>query len=206
MPVAEKAGEVLGEHYDFTDYRSLADVGGASGGLAAGILKKYPGIQATVTDLPSVTPVARRLLDEAGNISIEVLDWDVLEGPCSQSFDTIVLRALIQVLSAEDARTALVNISGSLNPGGTVFVLGHIMDDSNELIQLITSPKRGLVIQTDMHRSVMYTPLFSAMDKTDLNIDILYSSFWGFFITTLFLLCEDIKEFETEQKMQDITI
>ncbi|MDY6969132.1 MAG: cyclic nucleotide-binding domain-containing protein [Spirochaetota bacterium] len=72
----------------------------------------------------------------------------------------------------------------------------HIMDDSNELIQLITSPKRGLVIQTDMHRSVMYTPLFSAMDKTDLNIDILYSSFWGFFITTLFLLCEDIKEFE----------
>lgn len=130
MPVAVKAGEVLADYYDFSKYTHVADVGGASGGLAAALVRKYPHLQAAVTDLSSVTPVAEVLLKEQGMNDIKVIDWDVLEGPCSETFDVAVLRALVQVLSAEDAGKALVNIGRSLKPGGAVFILGHIMDDS----------------------------------------------------------------------------
>ena len=64
MPVAMKAGEELAKAYDFTEYASVADVGGASGGLAAAIVKTFPHLEAYVTDLPSVTPVAEALLME----------------------------------------------------------------------------------------------------------------------------------------------
>jgi hypothetical protein len=130
MPIAVKAGEELAKAYDFAGYAAVADVGGASGGLAASLVRAFPHLKATVTDLPSVTPVAETLLEEQGMPEIDVLEWDVLEGPCRRSFDVVVLRALIQVLSPEQAREALVNISQSVNPGGTIYILGHIMDDS----------------------------------------------------------------------------
>ena len=130
MPVAVKAGEVLADHYDFSKYTHIADIGGASGGLVAALVRKYPHLQAAVTELSSVTPVAKVLLKEQGMNDIKVIEWDVLEGPCSETFDVAVLRALVQVLSAEDAGKALVNIGRSIKPGGAVFILGHIIEDS----------------------------------------------------------------------------
>jgi hypothetical protein len=105
------------------------DVGGASGGLAVSLTKKYPDLRLTVTDLSSVTPVVRTLLKEQEAIGIEVMNWDVLEGPCGRSFDVAVLRALVQVLSPEEAAQALNNIGKSVRPGGAIYILGHIMDN-----------------------------------------------------------------------------
>jgi threonine dehydrogenase-like Zn-dependent dehydrogenase len=71
-------------------------------------------LKATVNDLSSVTPVADTLLDEQGMPEIEVSEWDVLDS----------------VFVAEHASEAILNISESINPGGRIFILGHIMDNS----------------------------------------------------------------------------
>jgi hypothetical protein len=130
MPVAVEAGRLLAEAYDLSEHATVADVGGASGGLVVSVVRAFPHLNATVTDLPSVTPVAVALLKEQGTPEIDVVEWDVLEGPCRRSFDVVVLRALIQVLSPDQAKRALVNVAESVNPGGRIFVLGHVMDDS----------------------------------------------------------------------------
>jgi hypothetical protein len=130
MSVAIKAGEELAKKFDFSRYATIADVGGASGGLIASLAKVYPGVKYTVTDLPSITPVANVLLKERGLTEVDIVEWNVLEGPCKRKFDAVVLRALIQVFSLEHAREALKNIGASVNPGGSIFVLGHVMDDS----------------------------------------------------------------------------
>ena len=130
MPVAVKAGEELAKRFDFNRYATVADVGGASGGLVASLAKAYPDVRYAVTDLPSVTPVAEALLKEQGMKGVDVVEWNLLEGPCERKFDAVILRALIQVFSPEDAREAVRNIGASVNKGGSIFVLGHIMDDS----------------------------------------------------------------------------
>jgi SAM-dependent methyltransferase len=130
MPVAVKAGEALAERFDFRDYAHVADVGGSSGGLAASLAKAYPSVSYTVTDRPSVVPVAKTLLKEQGMTEIDVVEWNLLEGPFDRKFDAVILRALIQVLSPEQAQEALRNISASVNDGGSIFILGHILDDS----------------------------------------------------------------------------
>ncbi len=117
----------------------MADVGGASGGLAAALVKAYPRLKATVTDLPSITPVSRTRLQEQEAAGIEVEDWDVLAGPSRRPFDAAVLRALIQVLSPDQAGLAMMNIGKSVNSGGTIYILGHIVDDSR------TSPPEEVV-------------------------------------------------------------
>jgi len=130
-PIAVRAGRELVASYDFSSYRTLLDVGGGSGGLAVAIVEACPHIQATVVDLPRLTPVTRRLVNEAGAADrIQVVTADVVRGPLTGSFDVAVLRAFIQVLWPDDARHALKNVSAVINPGGTIYVLGHILDDS----------------------------------------------------------------------------
>jgi hypothetical protein len=130
MPVAVKAGEELAKRFDFNSYATVADVGGASGGLVASLAKAYPGVRYTVLDLPSVTPVAKVLLKEQGLTDIDVVEWNTLEAPCERKFDAVILRALVQVFSPEHAREAVRNIGASVNKGGSIFILGHVMDDS----------------------------------------------------------------------------
>jgi hypothetical protein len=54
----------------------------------------------------------------------------VLSGPLPGSYDTVVVRALLQVLSPENARLALRNIAAAINPAGTIYVVAQILDDS----------------------------------------------------------------------------
>lgn len=130
-PIAIKAGRELVARYDFSPYRTLLDVGGGSGGLAMAITEACPHIRATVVDLPTVTPVTRRLLEEGGASElVQVMTADVVRGPLTGSFDIAVLRAFIQVLSPDQARRALKNVSEIINPGGVIYILGHILDNS----------------------------------------------------------------------------
>jgi len=130
-PVAVRAGRELMGRYDFSSYRTLLDVGGGSGGLAAAIVEACPSIQATVVDLPRLTPITRRLVYEAGaEDRIQVMTADVVRGPLTGSFDVAVLRAFIQVLWPDDVRRALKNVSAVIKPGGAIYVLGHILDNS----------------------------------------------------------------------------
>ena len=130
-PVAVRAGRELMRRYDFSSYRTLLDVGGGSGGLAVAIIEACPNIQATVVDLPSITPITRRIVAEADMADrIRIVTADVVRGPLRGAFDIAVLRAFIQVLWPNDARHALKNVSAVINPGGAIYILGHILDNS----------------------------------------------------------------------------
>lgn len=78
-----------------------------------------------------VTPIAQKIVNEEGLTErVKVVAADVLSGPLEGSYDTIVLRALLQVLSATDARLALQNIGTSVKPGGMIYIIAQILDDS----------------------------------------------------------------------------
>lgn len=129
--VAVRAGRELVAKYDFSSYCTLLDVGGGSGGLAIAITEACPHIRVTVVDLPKVTPITRRLLEEAGAADrVQIMTADVIRGPLTGSFDVAVLRAFIQVLSPDEARRAIKNVSKVINPDGVMFILGHILDNS----------------------------------------------------------------------------
>jgi len=173
MPVAVKAGEELAKRFDFSRYSTVADIGGASGGLAAALARAYPEVKYTVIDLPSVTPVAKVLLNEQGMTDITVIEGSILEGPCKQKFDALILRAIIQVLSPEHARTAIKNMGESVNPGGSIFILGHIMDDSKTtpveevgwyLINLNWEDEAGYYSEGD-HREMLLAAGFMNIER-----------------------------------------
>jgi hypothetical protein len=58
--------EALADKFDFSRYRSLCDVGGATGLLRIEVAKKHPHIECITLDLSPVEPVAKKHITAAG--------------------------------------------------------------------------------------------------------------------------------------------
>ena len=117
--------------YDFSSYRSLLDVGGGSGGLAITVAEAFPHLRTTVVDLPTTIPITQRYITEAHAADrVQAMGADVVSGPLMGSFDVAVLRSFVQVLSPDQARRALRNVSQVIEPGGAIYIDGQIIDNS----------------------------------------------------------------------------
>lgn len=118
-------------HCDFSSAKSLVDVGCGGAGLALTMAKARPHLRLTAVDLPLIAPIAQKIVNEEGAAArVKVLTADVLKGPLPGSYDAAVLRVLLQVLGPRDAGLALKNTAAAMNPGGTIYIVGQILDDS----------------------------------------------------------------------------
>ena len=110
----------------------MLDVGGGSGGVAIAAVKACPHIRATIADVSNVTPITQRFVTAAGvSDRVKVITANIVEAPLHGSFDAVILKSFIQVLSPSDAQRALKNINATMAPGGTIYILGiGILDNS----------------------------------------------------------------------------
>jgi hypothetical protein len=128
---AISAGRDFLRHFDFSEYRSIVDIGGGSGGLVATLCEAHPGLQGTLFELPRTAALAAPILKETPggeHVSIEV--GDILSSSPRGKHDAVLLRALVQVLQPADAALAIANAAAALRPGGTIYIAGGgILDD-----------------------------------------------------------------------------
>jgi SAM-dependent methyltransferase len=128
---SRKEGEWLASTFDFATCQTLIDVGGGPGGLAVTLTERHPQIQATVADLPSVIPVTQRFLQEADAADrVRTAAIDLLTTPIPGSYDVAVLRNVVQLFTPENAGRLLRSVGTAVRPGGTIYVIGHAVDDT----------------------------------------------------------------------------
>lgn len=121
----------LCKDYDLAGYRRLLDAGGGAGGIALALVRSCPDLLATVAELPAVARITRACVAEAGlQARVEVLETDLTQAVPSGTYDLIVLRSVLQVLSAAEAAAVVRHVVAALAPGGRLFVIGRMLDDS----------------------------------------------------------------------------
>ena len=99
--------------------------------MANTLAELYPDLQATVLELPSVTPITEVIVTESAVAHrVTVLAEDVVAGPLSGSYDVAVMRAFIQVLSMEQARQAIKNVGEVIEPNGKIYIIGAMLDNT----------------------------------------------------------------------------
>jgi predicted O-methyltransferase YrrM len=153
---ALRRGHELAATFDLSSHRRLLDVGGGSGGISIALTGAYPHIQATVVDLPNVTPITQRIVEDAGaSDRVKVITADVLVDGLTGSYDAAVLSSFIQVISAEKARRALKNIGTVVTPGGAIYIRGDVVDDSG--ISPIEAVMRNLIYLNTYDEGQAYT-------------------------------------------------
>jgi tRNA A22 N-methylase len=125
------AARTLLDSVDFSSVKTMADIGSGGAGLAITISKAHPHIRATAIDLPQVVPIARKIIEEERmDDRIDVIAANVVTDSLPGGYDVAVLRGFLQVLSPEDARLAVKNIGAAVNPGGRIYIIAQILDDS----------------------------------------------------------------------------
>jgi SAM-dependent methyltransferase len=130
-PLAMAAGHALIDTLKPERPKTLLDVGGGSGGLAIGACEAASHLRATVVELPTVTPITEEFVAAAGlSDRIEIRAADVIRAPLEGSFDVAALRNLLQTLSVEQARQTLHHVGQAIAPGGSVMIIGFILDDT----------------------------------------------------------------------------
>lgn len=130
-PNAVASGRDLLRRFDFSVYRSVIDVGGGSGGLIATLCDAHPGLRGTLFDLSRTAALARPILKQTpGGDRVIIEAGDILSEASREKHDAAVMRALVQVLSPADAARAIFNTASSLQPNGTIYIIGAgILDD-----------------------------------------------------------------------------
>jgi hypothetical protein len=99
--------------------------------MALTLTQAYPQLQATVVDLPTVTPITSKLVAEAGATDrVSVVAADVVGGPVPGRYEVAIVRELLQVLAPDEAQRVLQHLEAALTPGGTLYIIGQILDDT----------------------------------------------------------------------------
>ncbi len=130
-PGAMASGRNLLQKFDFSSYRKMLEVGAGLGGLTLVVAEDCPDIQAVLVDFPAVMSIAQKVIDEAALADrVKVLPGDATTDPLGGPFDVAVMRAFIQVLGPEEAQQALTNIGQAIEPGGAIYIIGKVIDDT----------------------------------------------------------------------------
>lgn len=121
----------LDKTFDMSRFSTLLDAGGGSGGVAVALCELCPTLRATVGELTNVAEITRECVAESAVAErVAVIDVDLITEVPAGQYDAVVLRSVLQVLSAEEAIKVVQHVAASLNDGGELFVVGRMLDDS----------------------------------------------------------------------------
>ncbi len=104
----------------------LLDVGAGSGALAAAFLHHFPGLRATLMDLPHVLDCTRELMQEKGlNQGVTYLAANILEpwSPAPGRFQLVLLSNIIHAYDERETFEIMTKAAGCLAEDG--FLLVH---------------------------------------------------------------------------------
>ena len=120
--------EAVIETYDFSEYKSICDIGGGQGAFLIRLLSKYPHIMGLVADLPATTNSAENSIAKAGlNDRCKVIPYDFFkEAP--PVCDAYFLVNVLHDWEDEICRRILKKISRSMNADSKLWIVEYLLE------------------------------------------------------------------------------
>jgi predicted O-methyltransferase YrrM len=121
---------VIQKLIDLTGATRLLDVAGGSGAFSITLCRRFPPLRATILDLPNVTRVAERYIEEAGLAGrIEVLPGDALRTTWPGDQDVVLLSYLLSAVGGPAIPRLFQLAYAALRGGGKLLVHDFFVDD-----------------------------------------------------------------------------
>jgi hypothetical protein len=121
--------EAFAEKFDFSRYKTLCDIGGATGLLCMEVAKKQPHLKCISWDLAAVEPVARKHIAAAGLTSqVSTASGDFFKDPLPKS-DIIVMGMILHDWNLDKKKHLIRAAYDALPPGGAFVAIEALIDD-----------------------------------------------------------------------------
>ncbi len=122
--------EAFAAKFDFSSYRTLCDIGGATGLLCIESAKRHPHLRCVSFDLPAVEPVAAKYIANA-NLGDRVVTaaGDFFEDPLPKA-DVITMGMILHDWNLEKKMHLIRAAYDALPPGGAFVAIEALIDDA----------------------------------------------------------------------------
>lgn len=142
---ALRTGEALAESLNLASRKQLFDAGGGPGTYSIFLVRRYPGLRATVFDLAPTIEIAREVIAASGlEDRIGVRAGDYYRDDFGQGNDVVLLSAVLHSMAPRKCRLLLRKSYDSLVSGGIVAVHEGLIDPDG------TSPVREALFSLNM--------------------------------------------------------
>jgi SAM-dependent methyltransferase len=123
------AAAALATVYDFGRHRRMLDIGGGTGSFLLPILRRFPGLEATLFELPGACAVARRrLAGEPEGPRVAVVEGDFFTDPLPDGHDVLIVANTVHVLSVAHNLELIQNMRAHAASGARLLLVDLWMD------------------------------------------------------------------------------
>jgi 3-hydroxy-5-methyl-1-naphthoate 3-O-methyltransferase len=120
----------LGEAVDLSPFSRLLDLGGGSGAYDIELCRHYPQLRATVFDLPFVSEIAARKIQEAGfSGQVGTIAGDMFNDPLPSGYDLILLSMILHDWAEGKNRALVRKCFDALPAGGALLISELLVND-----------------------------------------------------------------------------
>jgi len=122
--------EAFADKFDFSKFRTLCDVGGATGLLSIEVAKKHSHLRCTSFDLPPVEPIAKRHIARAGlEDRVGTASGDFFKDPLPKA-DIITMGMILHDWNLEKKMHLIRSAYEALPAGGALVAIEALIDDA----------------------------------------------------------------------------
>lgn len=122
--------KAFAEQFDFSKYKTLCDVGGATAQLSCMVAAANPHMQCTSFDLPVVEPIAKRHIEAAGlSDRVGTAAGDFFVDPLPKA-DMITMGMILHDWNLEKKMHLIKAAYDALPSGGAFVVIESLIDDA----------------------------------------------------------------------------
>ena len=116
--------------FDFARYKTLCDIGGATGQLSVLVARAHPHMRCISADLPEATAVAARKIEASGvgdRVSAQPIDFFADSLPKA---DVITMGMILHDWNLEKKLSLIRAAYDALPPGGALVAIENVIDDA----------------------------------------------------------------------------
>ena len=122
--------KAFAQKFDFSKYKTLCDVGGATGQLSCMVAAANPHMRCSNFDLPQVLPIATRKIKEAGLADqVTPVGGDFFADPLPKA-DVITMGMILHDWNLEKKKVLIRKAYDALPQGGAFVVIEALIDDA----------------------------------------------------------------------------
>jgi len=121
--------EAFARTFDFSPYKTMIDVGGATAQLSCIVAREHPQMQCRSLDLAAVEPIAKRRIQQAGlqdRVQTGTIDFFVDDFPQA---DLITMGMILHDWNLEHKKMLIAKAYKALPEGGAFVAIENLIDD-----------------------------------------------------------------------------
>ena len=121
--------ETFAEKFDFAPYKTMCDIGGATGQLSIFVAGHHPHMKCTTCDLPEVVPIAQKTIAAHGlSDRITAASVDFFREPLPKA-DVVTMGMILHDWNLEKKMQLIQAAYDALSSGGAFAVIENLIDD-----------------------------------------------------------------------------